>query len=52
MVRHQAVGEDLEVVPSAICVEQAQVRLSISVGQEDAFAVVTTLRDVMRNSRE
>ena len=47
VVRHQAVREDLESMTPGMRVQQAQVRLWISLLEEDGLAVIPPLRHMM-----
>jgi hypothetical protein len=52
VVRHQAISRDLDALAARIGVQQTQVGLFIAVFEEDSFAVIAPLRDVVRYARE
>jgi hypothetical protein len=52
VVRHQAIRRDLDSLAPRIGVQQTQVGLFIADVEEDSFAVIAPLRDVVRNTWE
>lgn len=52
MVRHQAVGDDVDGKLPGMRFEQIQVRQMVAATEEHALAVIAPLRDVVWHSRK
>ena len=52
VIRHEAVRDDLYFVISRVRVKQGQIGLLVALGEEHAIAVVSALRDVVRQPGE
>ncbi len=52
MVRHQAVGDDVDGKPPGMLVKQIQVRQVVATTEEHALAVIAPLRDVVWHARK
>jgi len=51
VVRHEAVAQDLHLVPERVRSQQIEVKEAILVLKEDVLAVVAPLGDVVRDAR-
>src|ERR1700722_10875416 len=50
VIRHEAVGQNVEARVAGRAAEQIEIDLAVGVGEKDALAVGSALRDVMRKA--
>jgi len=50
VIGHQAIGQNVNVIPLTVFLQPLQIGLSIFIREEHILAAIASLRDVMRNS--